>query len=81
MNFYRLSRVERSGIGTDQEKIEDFVEEWQFRTLTGLARKRDALLKQGVTIDQMDVTMYFGNWDDSDYSGTLDTMTLKDRGY
>lgn len=80
MIIYRLSQVERSGIGTPNQKIIDFVQDFEFRKLECLAKKRDRLVKQGITKDQLDVTVW-DKWDSNyDYSGTLDPITLKDRG-
>ena len=84
MIIYRLSVVDRNfPPGHPDSKIENFREDYEFHKLSRLEAKRDQVLKRGETDATLDITVWETDSTRSyyDYNGTLDTRTLKDKGY
>jgi hypothetical protein len=79
MKIYRLSIVTRYK-DTDT-LICDVDYEKDFRKLSSLKLYRDKLLKKNYDYVNMDITVYDYDHGDYDYAGTLDSKTLKDKGF
>ena len=59
MIIYRLSIVKRNyPVGHPKAMITEFVEDFEFKQLNRLHAKRDRLLNQGITKDQLDITKH-----------------------
>lgn len=82
MVIYRLSIVKRNlPVEHEQSKIIDFIEEINFYNKKTLASKLKKLYKKGLTIQDIDITVYDKDSNGEDYMATLDSVTLEDKGY